>query len=88
MDHKNCQVNININYKTYSIYYSYRSNSIFQDLLEYFAFLYPEFKICQCYCFRAGNCSEDLRILNYILIIMKVNVLIPKKINYFIQNYI
>ena len=60
MEHKNCQVNIAINDKTYSIYYSYRSNSIFQDLLEYFAFLYPEFKICQCYCFRAGNCSEDL----------------------------
>ena len=60
MEHKNCQVIITINDKTYSIYYSYRSNSIFQDLLEYFAFLYPELKIYQCYCFRAGSCFEDL----------------------------
>ena len=55
MDHKNCQVNITIDDKTYSIYYSYRSDSTFQDLLEYFAFLYPELNICQCYRFRTGG---------------------------------
>ena len=60
MEHKNCQVNISINDKTYSIYYSYRHDSTFQDLLEYFAFLYPKLNICQCYCFKTGSCCEDL----------------------------
>ena len=59
MSHKNCQVNITVNEKTYSICYSYRSDSTFQDLLEYFAFLCRELKICQCYNFRIGGRSNQ-----------------------------
>ena len=43
---------ITLNNKAYSINYSYRSDSSFQDLLEYFAYLFPELNICQCYQFR------------------------------------
>ena len=68
MDHKNCQVNITINDKTYSIYYSYRSDCTFQDLLEYFAFLYPELNICQCYRCRTGSLGDrNFKFLRFII---------------------
>ena len=55
MDYKNSVINISINKKTYSIYYSYKKESTFQDLLEYFAFLFPSLNVCQCYHFKAAN---------------------------------
>ena len=54
MNHINCLINISINMKTYSINYAYTKNTTFQDLLEYFSYLYPELNICQCYHFMAA----------------------------------
>ena len=54
-------INITVNNKTYSIYYSIRNNFTFQDLLEYFAFLYPELNICQCYHFRMGGRGAQIQ---------------------------
>ena len=66
MDHKNCQINITVNDKTYSISYSYRNDSTFQDLLEYFAFLYPVLNICQCYHFRIIGRGDQNKIISKI----------------------
>ena len=60
------QINITVNSKIYSIWYSYRSDSTFQDLLEYFAFLYPVLNICQCYCFRTIGHGDHNQIISTI----------------------
>ena len=72
MNHANCQINISMNMKTYSINYAYTKNTTFQDLLEYFSYLYPELKICQCYHFMAAipnansfNISKFYKIADY-----------------------
>ena len=49
MNHTNSQVNITLGAKTYSINYAYNKSTTFYDLLEYFAYLYPELNLCQCY---------------------------------------
>ena len=54
-------INITVKNKTYSICYSYRNDSTFQDLLEYFAFIYPELNICQCYHFRMGGRGAQIK---------------------------
>ena len=57
MDFVNSVINITVNKKTFSFYYSYHKNETFQDLLEYFAFLCPNLNICQCYHF--SSVSKD-----------------------------
>ena len=47
----NCTINISLNNQIFSIVYTINQNKTFQDLLEYFAYLYPSLKICQCYDF-------------------------------------
>ena len=62
MNFVNSSINITLNQKTYSIYYSYHANSTFQGLLEYFAFLCPSLNICQCYHFKSVLNGENLNI--------------------------
>ena len=51
MPSTNCTINISLNNQMFSIVYTINQNTTFQDLLEYFAYLYPSLKICQCYDF-------------------------------------
>ena len=51
MPSTNCTINISLNNQMFSIVYTINQNKTFQDLLEYFAYLYPSLKICQCYDF-------------------------------------
>ena len=51
----NSNINISINNKSYSIVYSYKEDSTFQDLLEYFSYLCPSLNLCQCYDFKAAQ---------------------------------
>ena len=46
------KVKIYVGYKNYDFYYSYKENSTFLDLLEYFSYLFPELRICQCFGFQ------------------------------------
>ena len=55
MSVNDCKVNISIKNKRYSFSYSYKQETNFQDLLEYFIFLYPNLDICLCYNFRAPS---------------------------------
>ena len=47
----NCTINISLNNQMFSIVCTINQNTTFQDLLEYFAYIYPSLKICQCYDF-------------------------------------
>ena len=60
MDFIKSNINITVNRKTYSIYYSYKKDSTFQDLLEYFAFLCPSLNICQCFHFKTANSGDQI----------------------------
>ena len=51
MPSTNCTINISLNNQMFSIVYTINQNTTFQDLLEYFANIYPSLKICQCYDF-------------------------------------
>ena len=62
MNFVNNIINITLNQKTYSIYYSYHADSTFQGLLEYFAFLFPSLNICQCYHFKSVLNGQILNI--------------------------
>ena len=48
MSHTNCKINISVNKKTYSIFYTYNRTTTFYDLLEYFAYICPSLNICKC----------------------------------------
>ena len=52
MAYTNCEINISKDNQIYSIAYTFNYSTTFQDLLEYFSYLYPSLKICQCYDFR------------------------------------
>ena len=60
MNYTNSKINILVNNKTYSFAYSYKTDSIFQDLIEYFSYLCPALNICQCYHFRAAQYDNQL----------------------------
>ena len=60
MDFTKSNISITVNRKTYSIYYSYKKDSTFQDLLEYFAFLCPSLNICQCFHFKTANSGDQI----------------------------
>ena len=51
MPSTNCTINISLNNQMFSIVCTINQNTTFQDLLEYFASIYPSLKICQCYDF-------------------------------------
>ena len=51
MPSTNCTINISLNNQMFSIVFTINQNTTFQDLLEYFASIYPSLKICQCYDF-------------------------------------
>ena len=51
MENTSCNINISKDNQMFSIYYTFNQITTFQDLLEYFAYLYPSLKICQCYDF-------------------------------------
>ena len=51
MPSTNCTINISLNNQMFSIVFTINQNTTFQDLLEYFASIYPLLKICQCYDF-------------------------------------
>ena len=51
MSSTNCTINISLNNQMFSIVCTINQNTTFQDLLEYFAYIYPSLKICQCYDF-------------------------------------
>ena len=55
----NCKIKISLNNESYSFYYSYNRDTTFQDLLEYFSFLIPSLKICQCYHFQSSKNKSD-----------------------------
>ena len=69
MSFKNCTINITIDKKTYSIFYSYNKDSTFQDLLEYFIVLVPSLNVCQCYYFFINEYNKTINnqgiFLNY-----------------------
>ena len=52
MENTSCNINISKDNQMFSIYYTFNQITTFQDLLEYFAYLYPSLKICQCYDFQ------------------------------------
>ena len=52
MEYVNCNINISKDNQIFSIAYTFNQKTTFQDLLEYFAYLYPSLKICQCYDFQ------------------------------------
>ena len=60
--YENCQMIITINNYYYKIVYSYNINTTFQDLLEYFAFLFPSLNVCQCYEFALKSNHNKKRI--------------------------
>ena len=72
MNSFNIVLNISVNNKIFSIYYTYQNNTTFQDLLEYFSSIYPYLKICQCYHFKSVlndqilTISKAFRIADYI----------------------
>ena len=77
MNYANSKINIFVNNKTYSFFYSHKNDSTFQDLIEYFSYLCPSLNICQCYHFRAAqnnnqsanqyqNISKSLKISDYL----------------------
>ena len=72
----NSKINISVNRQTYSIFYSYKKETTFQELLEYFSYLCPSLNICLCYHFKAAqmgnqfnrnyfNISKNYKILDY-----------------------
>jgi hypothetical protein len=60
MNYANSKINILVNNKTYSFFYSHKKDSTFQDLIEYFSYLCPSLNICQCYHFRAAQYDNQL----------------------------
>ena len=60
MNFTKSNINITVNKKTFSIYYSYKKDSTFQDLLEYFAFLCPSLNVCQCFHFKVVNSGDQI----------------------------
>ena len=46
------KVSVNIGNQKISVDYLYNKNFAFLDLLEYLAYLFPKFEICQCFKFR------------------------------------
>ena len=98
MNHTNSQVNITLGAKTYSINYAYNKSTTFYDLLEYFAYLYPELNLCQCYEFyilqkrnkynliSASKISEREDYLNNLSLIKTRKDCIHKKENYFLLS--
>ena len=62
MNHTNSIIRITVDKNIYSIYYAYNKHNTFYDLLEYFAFLYPELKICTCYIFYISQDNEKYSI--------------------------
>ena len=59
------QVRIYAKYKRYDFDYSYKNNFTFLDLLEYFSYLFPELRICQCFGFQTKNNSNNQIYSNY-----------------------
>ena len=98
MSHIDCQINITVHSKTYSINYAYNKNTTFYDLLEYFAYLYPELNICQCYKFyilqnrneynftRNSKISECEEYLNNLSLIKTRKDCSHKEENYFLLS--
>ena len=52
------KVKIYVGYRNYDFYYSYKENSTFLDLLEYFSYIFPELRICQCFRFQTKSYSN------------------------------
>ena len=50
-----CKIKIFIKNEVYPFHYSYNRDTTFQDLLEYFSFLFPKLNICECYHFLASD---------------------------------
>ena len=51
----------------FNIKYSYNENTKFGDLLEYVAFLYPNYNFCRCFAF-FNNCNQinnEIKIKDY-----------------------
>ena len=61
MNHINSKVNISVKNQTYSFFYSYKPETTFLDLLEYFIFLYPNLDICLCYHFQIADSNPNNR---------------------------
>ena len=59
MNFEKRKIIITVNNLDYSFYYSCNQNTTFLDLLEYFAFLVPSLKICQCYHFQASKDKKN-----------------------------
>ena len=58
-------VKVKLGNKKISVYYSYKENFTFIDLLEYLSYLFPKFEICQCFKFRLKEKNNGNEI-NYI----------------------
>ena len=52
MEYTNCNINISKDNQSFCFAYTFNVNTTFQDLLEYFAYLYPSLKVCLCYDFQ------------------------------------
>ena len=94
MNFVNSVINITVKKQTYSIYYSFREKGTFQDLFEYFAFLCPDLKICQCYHFcsvsnnqyftisKASKISEYVYCINNLILYKSENECQHNNYNY------
>ena len=99
MDFVNSVINITVNKKTFSIYYSYNNkNGTFQDLLEYFILLCPNLNICQCCHFKTvskdkyfsipkvSKISEYVYYLNNLILYKTENKCEHNKFNFLIYS--
>jgi len=55
-----CKIKIFVKNEVYPFHYAYNSDTTFQDLLEYFSFLFPKLNICECYHFLASEQKENI----------------------------
>ena len=69
MNFEKHKINITLNKLDYSFYYSFNNDSTFLDLLEYFAYLVPSLKLCECYQFQSTkdktNFDEECLLISH-----------------------
>ena len=74
-----CKIKVFIKNEVYLFHYSYNSDTTFQDLLEYFSFLFPKLNICECYHFLA---SDKIKSIDENCILISYNSKISDYSNY------
>ena len=74
-----CKIKIFVKNEVYPFHYAYNGDTTFQDLLEYFSFLFPKLNICECYHFLA---SEQIKSIDEKCILISFKSKISDYSNY------